>query len=131
MSPHPTSSFKSGLNRIMGTALGSIWGVALIEWLDIHDKLALLLCLTLWVFLCRSGECLSVCLSVYHGCACAIKRCQAACTIAHERHLLISEAHLIMPLLTHSFARLSPAYGEVSIVAAVTAPVSACPPVAS
>ena len=53
MSPHPSSSFKSGFNRIQGTVLGSIYGMAILEWCRVKSRLGILISLSIWVFLCR------------------------------------------------------------------------------
>lgn len=44
----------SGFNRIQGTVLGSIYGLAVMEWLGLSTRLELLASLTVWVFLCGS-----------------------------------------------------------------------------
>ncbi len=52
MSSHPSSAFKSGANRIQGTVLGAVMGLAVTTWAPIHDKAVIVLVLTLWVFVC-------------------------------------------------------------------------------
>jgi len=53
MSPQPTSSFKSGMNRIQGTAFGAIFGMATLEWFTVDDGVWIPLMMGLWVALCR------------------------------------------------------------------------------
>ena len=81
MSSHPGSSFKQGYNRIQGTVLGGMFGIVILDWFQWNTKLAILLSLTAWVFLC-------------------------------------------------SFNRMSSLYGEVAVVAAITAPVIMIGPIA-
>jgi hypothetical protein len=41
------------MNRIHGTALGSIFGIALLEWAGVRGGLPLIVALAAWVFACR------------------------------------------------------------------------------
>lgn len=82
MSSHPSSAFKSGMNRVMGTVMGAIFGLAVTQvgplvsfsycllirgrprlsprrhtntqqqWAPIHESSLIVLVLTLWVFIC-------------------------------------------------------------------------------
>jgi len=52
MSSHPSSAFKSGANRVQGTVLGAVMGMAVTTWAPIHNKALIVLVLTLWVFIC-------------------------------------------------------------------------------
>ncbi len=52
MSSHPSSAFKSGMNRVMGTVMGAIFGMAVTQWCPIHHPALIVLVLTLWVFIC-------------------------------------------------------------------------------
>lgn len=52
MSSHPASSFRSGVNRVLGTVMGATYGMALMEWLKVRDHTAIVLLLTLWVLFC-------------------------------------------------------------------------------
>ena len=53
MSPHPSSSFKAGFNRIQGTVFGAIYGMAVLEWMNVRSRVGILVALSIWVFLCR------------------------------------------------------------------------------
>ena len=81
LSSHPGSSFKSGYDRIQGTVLGGMYGIVVLDWLELDSQVAILLSLTVWVFFC-------------------------------------------------SFNRMSSLYGEVAVVAAITAPVIMIGPIA-
>jgi uncharacterized membrane protein YgaE (UPF0421/DUF939 family) len=52
MSSHPGSSFKQGYDRIQGTVLGGMFCIVILDWFKWDSKLAILLSLTTWVFLC-------------------------------------------------------------------------------
>jgi len=52
MSSFRASSFQSGFNRIQGTVLGAIYGMAVMEWLKIEKESHILICLTVWVLFC-------------------------------------------------------------------------------
>jgi hypothetical protein len=52
MSSHPSSAFKSGANRVQGTVLGAVMGMAVTTWAPVVNKVAIVFILTAWVFVC-------------------------------------------------------------------------------
>jgi len=74
LSPYPSSSFRTGLNRIQGTVFGCVYAMATLDWFEVRHSAWIVIAITLWVFVCN-------------------------------------------------YCRLSPSYGEVSAIAATTAPI--------
>jgi len=53
MTPTPTSSYNNAVSRILGTAMGATFGLALFEWFNVRDGWPLAALLAVWVFFCR------------------------------------------------------------------------------
>lgn len=119
MSSHPSSAFKSGMNRVMGTVMGAVFGLAVTQWLPIRQPGLIVLVLTLWVFVCAFnrgsatyGEvAVSAALTVRHGTARALSSCSCyRCLPTPYQHTTHT------PPLTHT---LSPSQAPIVVVGPV------------
>ena len=53
LSPYPSSSFRTGFNRIQGTVFGCMYAMITLDWFGAKDDVAVLISITVWVFLCN------------------------------------------------------------------------------